>query len=113
MSEYLVFQVQTVMVSTVLIVAVLGMAHPFRIVRDNYKMIASESVVIFILDMLLFASDPNTDPEGRSYIGFAIIGALGTYLFFSQGSLLLGSFQKIKLSCKRRIALKRRNKLLA
>ena len=83
MSEYLVFQVLTVILSTVMIVAVLGMAHPFSDVKRNYKMIGSEYVVIVIMDMLLFTSDPSNEPSSRSYIGGAMIAALGISLFVS------------------------------
>ena len=46
-----------------MIVAVLGTAHPKIVVRNNYKEIANESVILFIVDLLLFSSDPLVEPD--------------------------------------------------
>ena len=71
--------------------AVLGSAHPMIPIRDNYKNIVNEAVILFILDMLLFSSDPNIDVPARGKIGWAMIVVLGLSLVQSQGSLILDS----------------------
>ena len=83
MGEYLVYQTLIVVVSTIAIIAVLGFAHPFSIVWDNYTKIASESVIIFIMDLLLFSSNPTVDTMLRKIFGFCMIGTLGISLLFS------------------------------
>ena len=79
----LVLQVLVVVLSSIFITAILGFVHPQRIVKDNYKEIWNESVIIMILDLLLFSSDPSVVPKSRSYIGYTMIGVLGVSLCFS------------------------------
>ena len=111
MGNYLVVQVLAVTLCSILITAVLGSAHPYKIIRNNYKEIGNESVIILIIDLLLFSSDPSVRPAERSYIGFAMIGVLCISLCFSQGALLIATFIKVKLICKRRIHKRRKKNL--
>ena len=101
LSDYLVLQVMGICLSSILITAVLGSAHPLKVVSNNYKEIGNEAVIILILDLLLFSSDPCVTPESRAYIGYAMIGVLGLSLCFSQGALIMASLRKLKLSFKR------------
>ena len=90
MHEFLVFQVLLVTLSTILIMALLGGAHPFKIVSRNYIGLISEFVIIVIMDLLLFSSDPAIEPESRGYLGWSIIGILGASIILTQGGLLIG-----------------------
>ena len=108
--KYLVLQVLAVILSSILITAVLGSAHPFKIVRKNYKEIVNESVIIIIMDLLLFSSDPSVDPENRAFIGFAMIGILGLSLLVNQSALVVETIRNFKLSCKRCIVRRRKSK---
>ena len=97
-----------VILTTILITAVLGSAHPHKIVRNNYKEIGNESVIIITMDLLLFSSDPTVSPENRAFIGYAMIAILGISLLFSHGSLIAGTIQNIKQACKRWIVRRRK-----
>ena len=57
----------------------------------NYSQIASESVIIFTLDILIVASSGLVDQEAMTDLGFGIIGILGLYLVLTQGSALMMS----------------------
>ena len=81
--KFLVVQVMVVALSSIFLSAILGFVRPQIIVKNNYKEIWNESVILIILDLLLFSSDPKVDPEGRSYIGYTMIGVLGVSLCFS------------------------------
>lgn len=83
MGDYIVLQVMGVTLCSIFITAVLGFAHPFKIVANNYKQIGNEFVIILIMDFLLFSSDPSVLPEQRTYIGFLMIAALGISLCLS------------------------------
>ena len=96
-----------------MIMAVLGMAHPYSEVKKNYKMIGSEFVIVLIMDMLLFTSDPSTAASNRSYIGFAMIAALGISLFLSQGSIIFNSLVLVKLRIKRLRLIRQKNRRMA
>ena len=88
----------------------LGYVHPFEVVRRNYTEIASESVILIVVDLLMCSSDPAVDLDSRMLIGWAIIGILGLSIAFSQGSLIISSikklYTKIKLRCIKRKNLK-------
>ena len=79
----MVLQAISIVVSTIFIVAVLGMSHPFKRVSLNYWTIMSESVIIWIMDLLLFSSDPLIETHSRIKIGYAMIAILGLSLFTS------------------------------
>ena len=68
---------------TIAIMALLGNKHPFRVVRRNYHELASEAVIIVVLDLLMFSSDPAVDLVSRMMIGWAIISILGLSIAFS------------------------------
>lgn len=111
LNEYLVFQVLIIILSTILIMTNLGAAHPYAVVRRNYTSILSEFVIVLVMDLLLFSSDPSISLEARMMIGWAITGILGLSIAFSQGSLLTGiicqSITKCKLKYSRRQNMKR------
>ena len=62
MQDYLVMQTMSVILSSILITSVLGRVHPYKIVKNNYKEIINESVIILIMDLFLFYSDPTISP---------------------------------------------------
>ena len=63
MQEYLVYQVLIITLCTIAIMALLGNVHPFKVVRRNYTELASEFVIIIVMDLLLFSSDPAIEPD--------------------------------------------------
>ena len=110
MVKYLVLQVMAVILSSIMITAVLGSAHPYKIVKKNYIEIGNEMVIILIMDLLLFSSDPSVTPENRAYIGFAMIAILGISLFISQSTLIVSTTKNFKHSCKLGMARRRLRK---
>ena len=77
MQEQLILQVQSVFLSTVIIVAVLGMANPYLNVSFNKWTVVSEAVIIVTLELLLFSSDPSVPVDHRQNMGFGIITIVG------------------------------------
>ena len=92
--EVLVFQTMAIVLSTILIMWLLGTAHPFKVVRRNYKELIGEFVIICVMDLLLFSSDPAINVESRAILGWAIIVILGLSIIFSQGSLMVNVFME-------------------
>ena len=70
-------------ISTVFVVAIVGMSHPFVNLKRNYYRIASEFVIMAIIDLLLFSTDPLIEPDDKPYIGLTILIFFGVYLFAS------------------------------
>ena len=87
--KVLVFQAMSIVLSTILIMWLLGSYHPFKVVSRNYKEILSEFVIIVVMDLLLFSSDPALDVNSRALLGWAVIGIMGLSIIFSQGSLMV------------------------
>ena len=87
--------------TTIFILAVLGMKHPLIGLKENYKQIASEGMILFTIDLLLFSSDPAIDPDDRPYIGWSMIVLVGSYLLLSQGSLLYSAVRNFIMKFKR------------
>lgn len=100
LGNYLVLQVQLVVTSTIVIMAVLGLLHPIQEVRKNYAEIANEVVIIFIMDLLMFSSDTNLPPSNRSLIGFCMIAVLLLSMLYNYGSILLHLARRVRLRCK-------------
>ena len=76
----MVLQAIIIVVSTIFIVAVLGMSHPFKRISLNYWTIMSESVIIWIMDLLLFSSDPMIETSDRKELGYSMIVILAVSL---------------------------------
>ena len=74
---------------TIVVMAVLGGAHPYRVVKRNYVALVDEFIILVITDLLLFSSDPGVDADSREYLGWAIVGILGVSIIYSQGGLLI------------------------
>ena len=83
MKEYVVIQIMVITLCTIAIMTLLGNVHVFKVVRRNYTEIASEFVIIIVLDGLMFSSDPTVDGDNRIYIGWGIIGILGLSIALS------------------------------
>ena len=77
--------------STIIIMTILGAAHPYRVVKRNYVSLIDEFIILVVTDLLLFSSNPALDPESREYLGWAIVGILGISIIYSQGGLLIVS----------------------
>ena len=97
--------------STIIVAAILGIIRPYRERGRNNEEIASESVVLIQMDLLFLASNPELEPEMRDRMGYTMIGFVGLFILVSQGSLLYSGLRKVKLSCKRRMALRKGKKL--
>ena len=111
--EYLVVQIMVITLCTIAIMALLGYVHPFSVVRRNYHEIFSESVIIIILDLLMFSSDPNVDVDSRMLIGWAIIVVLGISIAISQGSLIITSVKAFYIKLKLRWIKRKNQKAMA
>ena len=101
-------QILVIDLCTIAIMTLLGYQHPFLVVRRNYTEIAAEFVILIVLDLLMFSSDPAVDVDGRMSIGWAIIGTLGLSIAFSQGSLIISTIKGFYIKLKLRW-IKRRN----
>lgn len=72
----------------------------------------NEFVILIVMDMLLFASDPSLDLDQRLFIGYGIIGILGTSIFLGQGSLLCSLLKDLCHKCKLKQLRKKNIKLM-
>ena len=99
--EYTIIQVLIVNLTTIYVIVVLGIFEPYKDLRLNYSQIAAESVIIFILDLLLVTSS-NIDSKAMTECGFGIIGILALSLILTQGSVMCTSGKQSVLGCKRR-----------
>lgn len=77
LQNYVHLQALTIILSTIFVIAILGSAHPYQRVSSNYHHIASESVIIVVMDLLLFSSDPAVTVDDRKKLGFSLIAILG------------------------------------
>ena len=55
--ENVVIQVEIILMMTVFVVSLLGTVHPYKEIRVNYTSMASEVVIVIIIDLLLFSTD--------------------------------------------------------
>ena len=76
--------------------ALVGFVHP---VKNSIKNLVDEFVIILVMDLLFFSSDPTIDPQIRLYIGWGLIAILALSIIVNQGSLVVGSIKKMKLTC--------------
>ena len=115
MQDYLVVQIMVITLVTIAIMALLGYKHPFQIIRRNHQELASEFVIMVVLDLLMFSSDPAVSLASRMLIGWTIIGILGLSITLSQGSLMISAIKqfyiKLKLKCIRRKNMKLMEKI--
>ena len=101
LQDYLDVQALLMSLSTIFVIAVVGMHHPFKNLKENYTQIASEAVILVITDLLLFSSDRRIEPDDKQYIGLTILIVLGAYLVWSQGTLLVSAIQQTYRKIKR------------
>ena len=64
LSDNVICQVLLMALSTIFVIAIIGMHHPFKILRQNYMQMASEIVILITIDLLLFSST-DIDPNDR------------------------------------------------
>ena len=86
-----VVQVLIITMFTILVITLLGNAHPMKDVKANYTLIANEAVILLVTDLLLFCSDPSIGVDNQFLLGLSIVFILAMSLIFSQGSLMLAS----------------------
>ena len=94
--DVMVLQTLLVAFSTIVVLALVGFVHP---VENSLGQVIDEFVVIIILDLLFFSSDPALDPNMRLYVGWLMIGILGISIIVNQGSLLVNSVIRMKRVC--------------
>ena len=66
LQDYLDVQALLMSLSTIFVIAVVGMHHPFKNLKENYTQIASEAVILVITDLLLFSSDRRIEPDDKA-----------------------------------------------
>ena len=71
--EVMMMQVVVIILNTVFQMMWLDAYHPYKTVRRNYAESINEFVVIVVVDLLLFTSDPTLGSTQRSSIGIVII----------------------------------------
>ena len=47
-------------------ISILGIVHPYEGISTNHDEVASEAIVIIVLDLLLVATDPTLKPETKN-----------------------------------------------
>ena len=77
--------------STIFLCAVIGMVHPFKILSQNYFRLASEAVILTVMDLFLIVSDPSLSGEAKSYLGIAMVLIVSLYFAIFIGSLVITS----------------------
>ena len=91
---------------TVFLMMWLDFYHPFRRVRRNYEESVNEFVVIIVVDLLLFTSDPSLGSVQRKSIGIAIITVMILTILANQGYVIFYTiwrfYRRSKLWCARR-----------
>ena len=92
---------------TIFVIALLGQAHPLKAIASNYTNIRSEAIILLIVDLLLFSSDPSLEPNNRQFLGFMIVAVIVAFIIIREGSLLIKSCKTLKLECKKRAFKKR------
>ena len=94
----MVVQIELIIISTVMVMALVGFVHPLK---QSIRNLADEFVIILVMDLLLFSSDPAIDPEKRLYIGWVLIVILALSIFVNQSSLIADSIRSMVKMCKR------------
>ena len=105
----MVMQVELIIVSTFLVMALIGFVHPLR---KSIRVLIDEFVIILVMDLLFFSSDPAIDPDLRLYIGWGMIGILGLSILVNQGSLVVKSIRGMFRDCKIKCAKRRYKKIM-
>jgi hypothetical protein len=83
LKKYLIVQCICVNLSSIGLMAVLGLYRPFSEQSQNYKSMVDEFVIVIVMDLLLISSDPVLDVDMRFEIGWAIIAILVAIIFIS------------------------------
>ena len=91
-------QILLFLLSTFFICAVLGAALPFKIMRQNYYSLATEGIIIVVMDLFLVVSDPSLTGKVQKYIGITIVLIVSTYLAIF---LISQIYLSISLSAKK------------
>ena len=66
-----------------ILMTLLGVFHPFQEMKRNKIEMFSETVVLFMMDLLFIGSIPTLTPDARSILGFVQIVLLGVYILYS------------------------------
>jgi len=96
LKDAMVLQTLIIINSTFVIMALVGFVHP---IRNSVKNLIDEFVIILVMDLLFFSSDPMISPSIRLYIGWVLIAIVALSIIVNQGSLIVGSIKQTKLSC--------------
>ena len=89
--KYIVIQILIAMLSTVFLAAVVGMIHPFQILPENYKSLASEGVILVVMDLFLIVSNPALPAKVKAYLGYVIVLIVSSFFAVFIGALFYSS----------------------
>ena len=102
----MVIQILLLILSSIFICAVLGLAQPILIPKDNYYMIAREAVIIIVADLFLIASDPALTANQKGKFGITIVIIVGLYLAIMISLMAISVVSVSKQKVKRHYAKK-------
>ena len=98
LQEYMVAEVLLITQVTIFMISVLGTVHPLQNIRMNYNEMASEAIVIIVLDLLLVATDPTIEPEKKNKVfSLSIISIISLSILISVAKMIYNNFRMLKL----------------
>ena len=83
LGKFMVVQVLLTSLSSIVILTILGFAHPYADMQKNRVGMVSEFVILLVLDILLCTSDPALEVNARTKLGFIVIAILMFYVLYS------------------------------
>ena len=89
--KYVVLQILPFMLYTVFILVVVGTVHPFKILPENYQSLASEAVILAVMDLFLIVSNSAIPAKAQSYMGLMIVLIVSMFFAVFVGVLLYSS----------------------
>ena len=78
----MVIQVLLISVMTIFVMTLIGFVKPEG---EPLSHLIDEFVVIIVLDLLFFSTDPVLDADMRIYLGWVLISILGLSILVNQG----------------------------
>ena len=76
----MVIQILLISVMSIFVMTLVGFVRP---VKKPFSHLIDEFVVIIVLDLLFFSTDPALDAEMRIYLGWFLISILGLSIFIN------------------------------
>ena len=97
---WLVIQVSIIHILTIWVINELG-NKPYKEPAINRFELASEFLILFILNCMLTCSIPEVTPNAREYVGVAINTMVIFIIFITQGYIWKQNFRAITLRCRK------------